>query len=307
MGTADFAVPGLHRIAHSGHDIISVVTAPDLPRGRGQKVSYTPVKTAAKELNLPVIQPENLRDPGFVEAVRNLNPDLIVVIAFRILPKEVFLIPKFGSFNLHASLLPRYRGAAPINHALMNGDEETGVTTFFLKEKVDTGNIILQNKTAIGGDETAGELHDRLSMLGADAVIETIELIEKNQIQPVIQNESMASSAPKLTKENTRINWKHSAQEIKNFIRGLSPYPCAWTTLNGKPYKLYRSTVSNGKAPPDCDSGTILSIDHEKGIGVVTGNRGLVFITEIQPPSKKRMTASEFIRGYSIRKNDFFN
>lgn len=307
MGTADFAVPGLHRIAQSGHDIISVVTAPDLPRGRGQKVSYTPVKTAATELKLPVIQPENLRDPGFVEAVRNLNPDLIVVIAFRILPKEIFLIPKLGSFNLHASLLPRYRGAAPINHAVMNGDEETGVTTFFLKEKVDTGNIIFQKKITVGSDETAGELHDRLAVLGADTVMETIEMIGKNQIQPVIQDESMAFSAPKLTKENTRINWNRSAHELKNFIRGLSPYPCAWTTLNGEPYKLYKSTVSDEKAPPDCLSGTIFDIDHEKGIGVVTGNRGLVFITEIQPPSKKRMTASEFIRGYPIRKNDFFN
>ena len=307
MGTADFAVPGLHRIAQSGHDIISVVTAPDLPRGRGQKVSYTPVKTAATELNLPVIQPENLRDPGFAEAVRDLNPDLIVVIAFRILPKEIYMIPKLGSFNLHASLLPRYRGAAPINHAIINGDKESGVTTFFLKEKVDTGNIILQNKTAIGDDETAGELHDRLAILGADAVMKTIELIEKNQIQPVIQDESMASTAPKLTKENTRINWNLSSHELKNFIRGLSPYPCAWTMLNGEPYKLFRSTVSEEKAPPDCVTGTILDIDHEKGIGVVTGNRGLVLITEIQPPSKKRMTASEFIRGYTIRKNDVFN
>ncbi len=307
MGTADFAVPGLFRIAQSGHDIISVATAPDLPRGRGQKVSFTPVKTTALELGLRVLQPEKLHDLEFIETVRNLHPDLIVVIAFRILPKEIFMIPKSGSINLHASLLPRYRGAAPINHAVMNGDKETGVTTFFLKEKVDTGNIILQKKTEIGGDETAGELHERLAVLGAEAVMETIELIENNKIQTIVQDESLATPAPKLTKENTRINWDCSAQEIKNFIRGLSPYPCAWTTLNGEPYKLYRSAVSDDKAAPEYVPGTITDIDHEKGIGVSTASREIIYITEIQPPSKKKMSASEFIRGYSLRKNDVFS
>ncbi len=299
MGTAEFAVAGLIKTAQSGHDIVSVITAPDLPRGRGQKVSFTPVKSAALELGLPVIQPENLKDPAFAETIRKSDPDLIVVIAFRILPKEIFTIPKLGSINLHASLLPKYRGAAPINRAIMNGEKETGVTTFFLKEKVDTGNIILQKKTEIGEDETAGELHDRLAVLGAEAVIETIAMIENNRARPWIQDESLASPAPKLNKENTRINWNRPAQAIKNFIRGLSPYPCAWTTYQGESIKIYRADISECVTEA-ADPGTILSINPHTDIRVAAGDNKIIHIKELQPQSKKRMTASEYLRGYRV-------
>jgi methionyl-tRNA formyltransferase len=245
MGTPEFAVPSLNAINNSEHQLIAVVTAPDKERGRGREVSFTPVKNYAVKNNLPVLQPEKLKDPEFIEQVRKLAPDLIIVIAFRILPREIFEIPRLGTFNVHGSLLPKYRGAAPIQWSLINGDSETGLTTFFIQEKVDTGNIILQKKIAIEKDDNFGSLHDRLQSLSIDMVLETIKIIESGAIQLIKQDESQVSSAPKITKENSRIDWNQPSEKIYNLIRGLSPYPAAYFLHNSKLYKVFSSRLKD--------------------------------------------------------------
>lgn len=297
MGTAEFAVPSLRKLAASDHRIISVVTGLDEPRGRGQKILPTPVKSAALELGLPVIQPESLKDPSFAETVRQLRPDLIVVVAFRILPPQVFEIPRLGSVNLHSSLLPKYRGAAPINWAIIHGEKETGVTTFFIQQKVDTGNVILQRATPIGDDDNAGSLHDRLSLLGADVLLETVDRIASGTVQPQRQNDSLASPAPKIFKDDCRIDWSWPADRIYNFVRGLSPYPCAWTTLDGVTYKIYAAKRTDER--DTSSAGTIVRTSHDAML-ISTGDETVIAVTEIQPPSKKRMTVAEFLRGYKI-------
>ena len=234
MGTPDFAVPSLEILISNGFILQTVVTAPDRPQGRGLEVRPTPVKTAALRHGLPLLQPESLKDPSFVAAVSSLHPDLIVVVAFRILPREVFSIPRYGAFNLHASLLPQYRGAAPINWAIINGETTTGVTTFFLEEKVDTGGIILQAKLPIGSDDDAGSIHDKLARLGADAVLRTVRLIESGKPAPVPQDNTLATPAPKIFPNDCRIRWDMPAERVRNFIRGLSPFPAAWMdAMNG--------------------------------------------------------------------------
>ena len=301
MGTPEFAVPSLRILLDHSYEISGVVTAPDKPRGRGQQVSCTPIKEFALHHHLPILQPENLKDSKFVSDIQQLAPDLIVVVAFRILPREVYTIPKLGSFNLHASLLPKYRGAAPINWAIINGEKESGVTTFFLQDKVDTGSVLLQARVKIGADETAGELHDTLSEVGAEIVLQTVRLIELGKAQPHMQNDSLACPAPKIFKNDCRIDWKKSSQQVHDFIRGLSPHPASWTTHNGKTIKVYRSKIAEAQSKA---AGIVLQRTNDTLL-VGTGN-GAVSILEIQQEGKRRLGIEEFLRGYTIEAGELF-
>jgi len=294
-GTPDFAIPSLKILNESKHEVAAVVTAPDKERGRGRKVSFTPVKEYALQNNLSVLQPVDFRDENFIAQIKEIDADLFVVVAFRILPEEVFTIPKYGSFNLHGSLLPQYRGAAPIQWALINGDSETGVTTFFLQKKVDTGAMILQKKILIGDEDNLGSLHDKMSMLGADAVLETVELIEEGKAETIIQLDSEATPAPKITKEICEIDWGKSAEEIHNLVRGLSPTPGAFFIYGDKLYKIYNSKINNElKLEP----GEI--IQTKTGLTFGCGEAALD-ILDIKPEGRKRMTIEEFLRGYSLK------
>ncbi len=301
MGTPEFAVPSLKILLDQGYPVVSVVTAPDKPQGRGQKVAASATKAFALERQIPLLQPENLKDPQFIEAVTNLQPDLIVVVAFRILPPEIFTIPRSGAFNLHASLLPKYRGAAPINWAVMRGEEETGVTTFFLQERVDTGSVLLQARARIGPDETAGELHDRLSTLGADVVLKTVQAIEAGTASPRVQDESLVSRAPKIFKEDCRINWGAKSAQVHNFVRGLSPVPCAWTTHEGKMLKIYRTSLAGVGVE---DPGAVADVRSDRLlVGTMSGQ---ISLEELQLEGGKRMTIAEFLRGHRMRQGDRF-
>lgn len=313
MGTPEFAVPSLKKILEGKHNVSAVVTAPDKERGRGQQLSFTPVKEFALKNNLQVYNPINLRDESFVALLKELTPDLFVVVAFRILPKEVYTIPKYGSFNLHGSLLPKYRGAAPIQWALINGENETGVTTFFLEEKVDTGNIILQEKIIINKEDDFGSLHNKMMMIGSDVVMKTIEQIDSNSITLIRQNDNLTSQAPKITKEICEINFNDDAVQIHNLVRGLSPYPCAFFTHNRKSYKVYKTNlISNNEIfiknslinSPFKLNNTHLPVkvfQTKTEIFIQTGN-GILQILELQPDGRKRMTAEEFLRGNSLIK-----
>ena len=297
MGTPDFSLPSLKILLESKHNILAVVTQPDRERGRGQKLSFTPVKQFAVENNIPIYQPEKLKgNSEFVEQMKSLIPDLFVVVAFRILPKEVFEIPKFGSFNLHASYLPKYRGAAPIQWALINGETETGLTTFKLAEKVDTGNIYLQQKVEIYPDDNFETLHDRMSELGAKMVFETVNLIESGNYELKQQDDSLASPAPKITKEICLIDWKKSAREIHNLVRGLSPHPAAYFIFNNKVIKIYKTEVVTGMNLQPFQF-------HQTKTDLIIGcGKDSLRILEIQQEGKKRMNIEEFLRGFSIQK-----
>jgi len=300
MGTPEFAVPSLEILLKNNFHVGVVVTAPDKPRGRGQQVSFTPVKDSALKHSLPILQPDSLSDPAFIASLRSYNPSLIVVVAFRILPVEVFALPPMGTFNLHASLLPKYRGAAPINWAIINGEKESGVTTFYLKEKVDTGDVILQARVAIPGTMTAGELHDTLSEVGAEIVLQTVRLIEMGKTAPHPQDQARSTPAPKIFKNDCRIDWKKPASVVHNFIRGLSPSPTAWTMHRGtllKVYKSIESEIEDRKLAPG-----YVVVEGSKLL-ITTGN-GSVAILEIQQEGKRRMTAEEFLRGYKIVSGD---
>ncbi|HEY9164539.1 MAG TPA: methionyl-tRNA formyltransferase [Candidatus Kryptonia bacterium] len=295
MGTPEFAIPSLKAIAATGHRLVAVVTNTDEPQGRGLKVTPPPVKIAAAEIGVPVIQVSSLRDPEFADRLRSLEPDVIVVVAFRILPKEIFTIAKKGTFNLHASLLPKYRGAAPINWAIVKGERETGVTTFFLDEKIDTGKIILQRRTEIGTDDTAGELADRLSKIGADAVVDTLDLIERNQVSIIEQDDAKATKAPKISKENCLIDWSKPAEDVHNFIRGFSPEPGAFTYLQNRMAKIIRARIAERPA-----HGAVGELQTDSGkLNVVCGD-GAVEILEIQMEGKKKLRSVEFLRGARI-------
>lgn len=301
MGTPAFAVPSLRILIESGYEIPAVVTASDKPRGRGQQVSYTAVKEFALQHKIPILQPETMKDPKFIAEVQRINPDLIIVVAFQILPRDVYTIPKLGSFNLHASLLPKYRGAAPINWAIINGEQETGVTTFFLQEKVDTGSILLQRRVRIEPDETAGELYHKLATIGAETVLQTTQLIERNEAKPYQQDDSIASPAPKIFKEHCRIDWTKSAQYIHNFVRGLSPSPGAWTTYNDKMIKIFKIATATSTST---HAGAIMKRD-EYMLMVAVGD-GAVSILEIQQQGKRRLGIEEFLRGSSIAVGEKF-
>jgi methionyl-tRNA formyltransferase len=294
MGTPDFAVPSLERLVQSGYAPVAVVTGPDRPRGRGQKLTPTPVKETAQRLGLePILQPESMKDPEFAQAVAALRPDVIVVVAFRILPPAVFTQARMGAFNLHGSLLPRYRGAAPLNRALLAGETETGVTTFFLKERVDTGNIIQMRSLPIGPDETAGELHDRMKELGAEVVVETVRLIEAGKAEARAQDDSLATPAPKIRKEECPIPWQKPAAEVHNHVRGLSPHPGASTTHGDVVLKLYRTRPSEGVGAP----GTVLQSDERL---VVACGEGAVEVLDLQQEGRRRLDAASFLRGYHL-------
>ncbi len=301
MGTPEFAVPSLNILVQNNYDICGVVTVPDKKKGRGLNLSYSDVKKFSMKHSLNILQPDNLRDPEFIKTLTDLKPDLILVVAFKILPEEVYTIPKYGSVNLHASLLPKFRGAAPINHALINGETETGVTTFFLKKKVDTGNIILQKRINIEEDDDVGTLHDKLSELGASCVLETVRVIEAGNVIPQIQNDSNASPAPKIFKENCMIDWNQNAGKIHNFIRGLSPYPAAFTFLNNRSVKIFRSALTGN--PKKETPGSIVVEDKKLLVSCLDN---MIEILELQTEGKKRIPASEFINGLDKSKKLFF-
>jgi methionyl-tRNA formyltransferase len=295
MGTPDFSIPSLKILLESNHNVLAVVTAPDKQRGRGRKLSPTPVKEFALKHNLPVIQPERLKNnTQFVDDLKKYDADLYVVVAFKILPPEVFEIPKYGSFNLHASYLPKYRGAAPIQWALINGETETGLTTFKLAEKVDTGNIYLQKKIEIKPEDNLETLHDKLSEEGAEIVLDTVNLIESGDYVLKEQDNSLASPAPKITKDIAKINWNKSAEEIHNLIRGLSPFPGAFFEYNGKIIKIYKSQVLKGE---DLKPFQIEQTKKELTIGC---GKNALRILELQQEGKKRMGIEEFLRGFSF-------
>ena len=299
MGTPDFAIPSLKILIENNHSILAVVTTPDKERGRGQKITFTAVKQFAVENNFPVYQPEKLKGNNeFVQQLKSLNPDLFVVVAFRILPKEVFEIPKYGSFNLHGSYLPKYRGAAPIQWTLINGDKETGLTTFKLAEKVDTGNIYLQEKVKINSDDNFETLHDRMSELGAKIVLNTVNLIESGSFELKKQDDSLASPAPKITKEICLIDWNKSAWEVHNLVRGLSPYPAAFFIHNNKMIKIYRTEiVKDLKLKP-------AEFYQTKTELIIGCGKEALRILEIQQEGKKHMGIEEFLRGFSFSHSD---
>lgn len=298
MGTPEFAVPSLERLHQAGYAPVAVVTGPDRPRGRGQRMQPSPVKETAERLGIEtILQPESVRDPAFAEAVRVLKADLQVVVAFRILPPAVFTAARHGAFNLHGSLLPRYRGAAPIHRAVMAGETETGVTTFFLKEKVDTGNLILQRSMPIGPDETTGDVHDRMMDLGAQAVVDTVRLIERGEAVEVPQDDALATPAPKVFRAEGEIDWTAPAEAVHNRIRGMSPVPGAWTRFAGGDLKLLRSRRSAQTGP----AGTVLEAG--PGLVVACGDRA-VEITEVQAQGRRRMAASDFLRGADLAGGD---
>ncbi|HSZ25372.1 MAG TPA: methionyl-tRNA formyltransferase [Cytophagaceae bacterium] len=298
MGTPDFAVPSLEiLITEKKYDILAVITAPDKPAGRGLKIQFSPVKELALAHNIPVLQPTNLKDEDFIEELKSYNAQLQIVVAFRMLPEFVWNMPPLGTFNLHASLLPQYRGAAPINWAIINGEKETGCTTFFLQHEIDTGDILFSDTEIIKEEDTFEELYTRLKIKGAALVLKTVRAIEKGNYVPVPQQfTSVLKTAPKIHKETCKIDWTKPAEEIRNFIRGLSPYPTAWTTLNGKNLKIFKAKMimnDTSKSPGEIES------DGKTYIHFYTG-KNVLSIEELQLEGKKRMTAEEFLRGNKL-------
>ncbi len=292
MGTPDFAVPSLLTLIGSGHQVLAAVTGADKERGRGQKISYTPVKEAAIQNKIPLIQQENLKDLSFINQLKSFQADLFVIVAFKILPKEVFTIPHQGSFNLHASLLPKYRGAAPIQWALINGESETGVTTFALEEKVDTGGLYLQKRIEIEEDDDFGTMHDKLSELGAQAVLETVDLIESGDFRLIQQDNSRATPAPKIKPETGKIDWTKPAEEIHNLVRGLSPVPAAYFFYDDKKVKIFKTRVE--KKRKTTPGKFIIS----KANLLIECGENQLEILDLQLEGKKRLNAEEFLRGF---------
>lgn len=305
-GTPDFAVESLKILIENGYNICGVITAPDKPAGRGMEMQQSAVKKYAQSKGLFILQPEKLKDPAFLLQVASLNADLHIVVAFRMMPEQLWSMPRLGTLNLHASLLPQYRGAAPINRAIMNGESTTGVTTFFLKHEIDTGDIILSEKVDIGPFETAGELHDRLKHIGAALILKTVQQIEKGNLCTTPQNSitTELKHAPKIFKNDCLINWSDKASHIFNQIRGLSPYPGAFTLLekkNEKALTLKIYAVSILENIEFSEAGKIIS-DNKSFLNIAASD-GLISIKELQLEGKKRMTVEDFMRGFSI--NDY--
>ncbi len=300
MGTPQFAVTSLDELLMSGCDIVGVVTAPDKPAGRGQKVSQSAVKEYAVAHGIKVMQPEKLKDQAFLDELKALQAELFVVVAFRMLPEIVWTMPIRGTVNLHASLLPQYRGAAPINWVLINGEKESGVTTFFLKHDIDTGNVLFTEKITLTGQETAGELHDRLMNKGAGLLVKTVKAIESGRYSELPQSELTQATdlkhAPKLSKEDGNINWSKDTTTVYNLIRGLSPIPCAYTQLNGKTFKIYKadSKIESSDIPP----GKFVT-DNKTYLEFATTD-GFISVTDVQLEGKKRMGIEEFLRGVKL-------
>lgn len=302
MGTPEFAVPSLDKLLQAGYSIAAVVTAPDKPAGRGLQLTESAVKKYASAKGLKILQPEKLKSPEFLEELRSLNADLQIVVAFRMLPEVVWNMPTMGTINLHASLLPKYRGAAPINWAIINGEKETGATTFKLQHAIDTGNILLQQKIKIGENETAGELHDRMKEIGADLLVKTVneliagtlEEISQSSLSPLGGEPERGLHAPKLSTETSKIDWNKSVDEIYNLIRGLAPHPTAFASLNGKTLKIYKAKKENtnpliAAGEFETDKKTFLKF---------ACNNGYVSITELQLEGKKKISIEEFLRGF---------
>lgn len=299
MGTPDFAVPSLEILLENGFEVVAVVTAPDKPGGR-QGIQQSAVKQFALAKGLKVLQPEKLKNPAFLEELRALNADLQIVVAFRMLPEAVWAMPPMGTMNLHGSLLPKYRGAAPINWAIIRGELETGVTTFLLKHEIDTGDLLFQETIPIGPDETAGELHDRMMQIGAKLVLKSVQAIEQGTVKPMPQANIEATHAPKIFAETCKINFEQSASQVHNFVRGLSPYPGAWTILDGKTVKILRTSLDTvqqvggaGNSPGkwSTDGKTYLNISTLDGV---------VSVLELQLEGKKRMMVRDFLNGYKV-------
>ena len=306
MGTPQFAVEPLRAIVQAGYNVLSVITAPDKPAGRGQKIHYSAVKEFALENNIRILQPEKLKDPAFIEELKSLHANLQVVVAFRMLPEVVWQMPEYGTLNLHASLLPQYRGAAPINHAIINGETETGLTTFFIEQEIDTGNIILSRKLPILPSDDAGALHDRLMVAGGDVMLETLKLIETGNIKVqkqdnVFTDKTLLNPAPKIFKNDCKINWYDPCIKIHNLVRGLSPFPGAFSYLTAdkevkKQVKIFKTSfqlTGTSELP-----GTIIT-DNKNSFSVVAGD-GIIRIEELQLEGKKRLNTAEFLRGIHI-------
>ena len=293
MGSPDFAIPSLEKLYHSDHEIVSVVSNVDKRRGRGGETSPTAVKKKALKLGLPVIEVDDLGDPSFHRKLEDLDPDLFVVVAFRILPSQVLQIPSRGSINLHASLLPKYRGAAPIHWAIMNGEEKTGCSVFFLEEEVDTGQIIKQSTTEIGPNETTGDVYKRLKELGSKLLVKAVEEIDKNEYSAMPQDDSKATPAPKLYTDDCKIDFDKSAVEVHNKIRGLSPFPTAWAELDDLKFNMYRSEIGPKK---DLAPGQLEMQGDDLVVGCKTGT---LILREVQLQGKRRMTGKDFMNGYS--------
>jgi methionyl-tRNA formyltransferase len=302
-GTPEFAVPSLAILFNNGYDIVAVVTAPDKPAGRGQKLNVSAIKQFAIDNGIKVLQPLKLADPHFVEEIRSLNADLQIVVAFRMMPEVIWAMPPLGTFNLHGSLLPDYRGAAPINRAVMNGEPKTGVTTFFLKQQIDTGNIIFQEELSIGPDETAGELHDRMMLSGADLVLKTVKYIESGNVvstaqDKLISNEKEIKHAPKIFRDDCNLDFSKTIAELHNQVRGLSPYPGAFFEIKQPDGAIMAVKVFKSK--PET-AGTVLThelLTDEKTFIKVSAADGFLYLLELQLPGKKRMTAQELLRGF---------
>jgi methionyl-tRNA formyltransferase len=300
MGTPEFAVGILDTIIKNNYEVAGVITAADKPAGRGQKLKYSAVKEYALENNLTLLQPTNLKDENFLEELKSLQANLQIVVAFRMLPKVVWEMPSLGTFNLHASLLPNYRGAAPINWAIINGETKTGVTTFFIDDKIDTGAMILSAETAIETTENAGQLHDRLMHLGCETVIDTLKLIENENAKTTIQNDSSdIKTAYKLNKENCKIDWSKSIMEIYNLIRGLSPYPAAWCFFSDKGEE-WNVKIYEAKTISEAHTHTIGSLVCTKKEMKIAVKEGYILIQSLQFPGKKKMTAAELLNGITF-------
>lgn len=309
MGTPWFAVASLRALHENGYSVACVVTAPDKPAGRGQKLATTPVKDYAVANRLPLLQPERLRDSSFVSALKDLNADIFVVVAFRMLPDEVLSIPRMGTFNLHASLLPQYRGAAPVNHAIINGETRTGVTTFLIDKEIDTGKILLSRETEIFPGDNAGSLHDRLMEIGAGLVVETVKGLYEGKLNPLPQKTEpgvIIHTAPKIFPSDTVIDWKETAVRIHDKIRGLSPYPGAVTTIKSENktlrLKLFESRLGTEDSPVTAGmhSQSGILVVREKSRLFITCGSGEIEILSLQPEGRKKMTSSEFLRGFNL-------
>ena len=299
MGTPDFAVASLKALIEAGEEVVAVVTGPDKPAGRGQKLHESAVKQFAVSQNIPVLQPVKLKDPEFLNQLRSYRADLQVVVAFRMLPEVVWNMPRQGTINVHASLLPQYRGAAPINHAIINGEQKSGVTTFLLQHEIDTGNILFSTEVEIDAGDTAGILHDKLMLAGADLLIKTVEAIKNNQINPIPQESIPVEElkhAPKIFKEDCLINWNQTTDKIYNLIRGMSPYPTAFTYINGKVLKIF-SAEKDIELHSE-EAGTYFT-DGKSELKFATED-GFLRLLEVQVEGKKRMSVGDFLRGYRL-------
>lgn len=299
MGTPEFAVPGLEALLKENYNIVGVVTVPDKPQGRGLKTTFSPVKEFAVRNGLKVLQPEKLKDEAFIEELKALKADLQIVVAFRMLPEVVWNMPPKGTFNLHASLLPQYRGAAPIHWAVMNGEKETGITTFFLKHEIDTGDLILQESEPISETDTTGEVYEKLMHKGAGLILKTVQLIENDAVNPIPQQaNALLKTAPKIFKEHCKIDFQKPAEEIYNFVRGLNPFPTAYCMLNGSYCKIHKVSYNSETKLEVC----AFALDaNEKSLTIGTG-KGEINILELQPEGKRKMEISEFLRGHKVER-----